>query len=67
MIIRFLIMVIIFTSTIFAQTKLSKEQIFEDYTIFKNILTSGHPALYEYTSEDKWDSLFNNFEKSPSP
>lgn len=49
---------------IYGQEKLTKEQVIEDYTILKNVLTKGYPSLYEYTSQSKWDSLFSAFEKS---
>ena len=51
-----------FPFSIFAQQDLSKEQALEDYLIFKNILTTGHPSLYEYTTPKEWDSLFTYFE-----
>ncbi len=57
------IFVLILPVIIFGQKGLSKEQLLEDYTILKNVLTKGHPSLYEYTSETAWDSLFTNFEK----
>lgn len=44
--------------------KLTQEQILEDYTILKNVLTQGHPNLYEYTSKSEWDSLFKYFEEA---
>lgn len=47
---------------LFSQQNLSKEQVAEDYAIFKTILTTGHPALYEYTSKEEWELLFKNFE-----
>ncbi|MGB3149487.1 MAG: hypothetical protein WBB27_02400, partial [Maribacter sp.] len=47
----------------FGQNELTEEQVTEDYTILKNVLTKGYPSLYEYTSLSKWDSLFTNFEK----
>ncbi|MDA8686769.1 hypothetical protein N9L94_07120 [Robiginitalea sp.] len=49
--------------SIFGQKELSREQVSEDYTIFKEILTIGHPSMYEYTSETEWDSIFNSFEQ----
>ncbi len=48
---------------VFGQDELTKEQVTEDYTILKNVLSKGYPSLYEYTSESEWDSLFTNFEK----
>lgn len=55
-------LILLFPITVFGQKELTKEQILEDYTIIKNVLTKGHPALYEYTSKPEWDSLFTNFE-----
>lgn len=49
--------------SIFGQKGLSREKVFEDYTIFKEILINGHPSLYEYTSQTMWDSIFNTFEQ----
>lgn len=49
--------------SIFGQKELSREQVLEDYTIFKEILTIGHPSLYEYTSKAEWDSIFRAFEQ----
>ncbi len=51
---------------VFGQKELTKEQILEDYVILKDVLTKGHPGLYEYTSKSEWDSLFVNFEKEKS-
>lgn len=48
---------------VFGQEELTKEQVTEDYTILKHILTQGYPSLYEYTSQPEWDSLFTHFEK----
>ncbi len=45
------------------QEPLTKDQVIEDFTILKNVLTKGYPSLYEYTSKPIWDSLFTNFEK----
>lgn len=45
-----------------AQTELTKKQIQEDFTIFKNVLINSHPSLYEYTTKSEWDSIFNSFE-----
>ncbi len=49
--------------SVFGQKELSNEQILEDYTIFKEILTVGHPSFYEYTSQVAWDSIFSSFEQ----
>lgn len=63
-----LLFILFFTAPIFAQQSatLTAQQIEEDYTIFKTILTTAHPSLYEYTSAQKWDSLFNDFEQNQS-
>lgn len=47
----------------FGQHKVSQEQVIEDYTIFKEIITTGHPSLYEYTSKTEWDNIFSTFEQ----
>ena len=52
-----------FPLSIFGQVGLSQDQVLEDYTIFKEILTSGHPSLYEYTAKFQWDSIFSGFEQ----
>lgn len=52
---------------LFGQSSFSHEQVFEDYTILKNVLTEGHPSLYEYTSASEWDSLFQAFENEQLP
>lgn len=54
---------VIFPLTLFAQTELTHNQIREDYTVLKNILEEGHPALYEYTTHSQWDSIFTSFEQ----
>ncbi|ALJ06057.1 hypothetical protein APS56_13355 [Pseudalgibacter alginicilyticus] len=54
---------ILFSFYSIGQNKLSQSQVLEDYTIFKEILTTGHPSLYEYTSKPEWDSIFNTFEQ----
>ncbi len=58
-----LVLILLLPLTVFGQKELTKGLIIEDYTILKNVLTKGHPSLYEYTSKSKWDSLFTNFEK----
>ena len=59
-----IIFIIIFCPLfVLGQEELTKEQLTEDFTILKNVLTKGYPSLYEYTSQSKWDSLFTNFEK----
>ncbi len=55
--------IIFFPFFVFGQEELTKEQVTEDYTILKNVLSKGYPSLYEYTSQSEWDSLFTNFEK----
>lgn len=55
--------IFIFPLSIFGQKELSREQVLEDYTIFKNILTTGHPSLYEYTTKPRLDSVFSVFEE----
>lgn len=45
-----------------AQTELTKKQVHEDFTIFKNILRNSHPSLNEYTTKTQWDSIFESFE-----
>ncbi|MEW7281228.1 S41 family peptidase [Aquimarina sp. 2201CG1-2-11] len=54
---------LLFPLVVFGQKKLSKEQITEDYSVIKNVLTKGYPSLYEYTSASTWDSLFTDFEE----
>lgn len=36
-----------------------KEQLQEDYTLFRNILQDAHPSLYWYSSKDSLDNYFN--------
>ncbi len=57
------ILTIFFPFTLIAQIQLTQEQIQEDFTIFKNVLTNSHPSLYEYATKTQWDSVFKNFEK----
>lgn len=59
---RTILFFLLFPISIFGQKELSKKQILEDYTIFKQILTKGHPSMYEYTSETQWDTIFSSFE-----
>lgn len=63
---KYIIILIIYflPLSIFGQHELSQDQILEDYTLFKEILTNGHPGLYEYTSKSEWDSIFNAFEQT---
>ncbi|MDC1162091.1 S41 family peptidase [Tenacibaculum sp.] len=58
-----IIFLILLPISVFSQGKLSKEQVLEDYSILKNIMTKGYPSLYEYTSKSEWESIFANFEK----
>lgn len=60
---RALLLVFLLPPLSFGQTELTKEQVLEDYTILKNVLTSGHPNFYEYTTKAEWNDLFANFEK----
>ena len=54
---------ILLSSAALSQNQLTEDQVLEDYSVLKNILIKGHPSLYEYTSQSKWDSLFKNFEQ----
>jgi hypothetical protein len=58
-----ILIILLFPLTIFGQNHLSREQVLEDFKIFKDILTSGHPSLYEYTSKTEWDSIYSSFEQ----
>lgn len=60
---RLLPITLFFPLLLIAQNQLSRAQALEDYIIFKNILTTGHPALYAYTSAGEWDSIFGVFEQ----
>ncbi len=42
-------------------TKYSKQQLQQDYTLLQNILQKKHPSLYWYTSKDSLDFLFNKY------
>lgn len=57
-----ILLIIFYPLFIFGQVSLTKEQVTEDYTILKNVLTQGHPSLYEYTSQSEWNQLFKKFE-----
>jgi hypothetical protein len=39
--------------------KFSREQLKQDYTLFRNILEDVHPSLYWYTPKDSMDYYFN--------
>lgn len=54
---------LLFPLSILGQNELAQEQVLEDYTIFKEIITTGHPSLYEYTSKSQWDSIFSSFKQ----
>lgn len=54
---------ILFPLYALGQNQLSQDQVLEDYTVFKEIITTGHPSLYEYTSKPEWDSIFGTFEQ----
>jgi len=56
-----ILIILLFPLSIFGQVGLSQDQVLEDYTIFKEILTTGHPSLYEYTANSQWDSIFSAF------
>jgi len=60
---KLLILTIILPLVLSAQTELTEKQIQEDFTVFKNVLISSHPSLYEYTTESEWDSIFARFQK----
>jgi len=45
------------------QKPLRKAEVLEDYQMLKDILTQGHPSLYEYTSQTEWERLFTEFEQ----
>ena len=49
--------------SILGQKKLSQDQVLEDYIIFKEIITTGYPSLYEYTPKSEWDNTFSTFEQ----
>lgn len=62
--VKILFLAILLPLIALSQKRLTNEQVLEDYKILKNVLTKGHPTLYEYTSKSKWDSLFTDFEKN---
>ncbi len=55
---------LIFPVIISAQTELTQDQVKEDYGIFKTIITTAHPSLYDYTTKSQWDSIFIEFEEN---
>lgn len=60
---RIAVIILLLPLSIFGQVELSSEQVLEDYSIFKEILTIGHPSLYEYNSEEEWGNIFSSFEQ----
>lgn len=61
-----LVMLLLLPLSIFGQSSLTREQVLKDYSIFKEVLTTAHPSLYEYTKRSVWDSLFLSFEEEVS-
>ncbi len=55
----FTVLLWVTTFTLFSQKSLDSSAVAEDFKIFENILKNGHPSLYEYTSKDSLDYLFN--------
>lgn len=55
--------IFMFSFTAMGQTRLSPQQVLDDYEVFKSILIKGHPSLYDYTSRQTWDSLLRHFEE----
>lgn len=43
--------------------KISVPELMEDFTVFRQSLEEGHPGLYDYTSHEKMDSLFEQVKK----
>ena len=62
--IKILFLAILLPLIALGQKRLTIEQVLEDYEILKNVLTKGHPNLYEYTSKSEWESLFTDFEEN---
>ncbi|TNE53861.1 MAG: hypothetical protein EP338_10050 [Bacteroidetes bacterium] len=62
--IKILFLAILLPLIALGQKRLTNEQVLEDYKILKNVITKGHPNLYEYTSKSEWDSLFMDFEEN---
>ncbi|MEL6812134.1 MAG: S41 family peptidase [Bacteroidota bacterium] len=58
-----ILLILFFPFVVFGQKSITQPNVVEDYNILKNVLTKGHPSLYEYTSKSEWDSLFTNFEE----
>lgn len=53
--------------SLISQNEINKRQVFEDYTLFKEVLLQAHPSLYEYNTKSQWDSLFQDFEERDLP
>jgi len=62
--IKILFLAILLPLIALGQKRLTNEQVLEDYEILKNVLTKGHPNLYEHTSKSEWESLFTDFEEN---
>jgi hypothetical protein len=62
--IKILFIAILLPFIALGQKRLTNKQVLEDYKILKNVLTKGHPNLYEYTCKSEWDSLFTDFEEN---
>tara|TARA_B100000941_G_C28485806_1_gene544907 strand:- start:1241 stop:1450 length:210 start_codon:yes stop_codon:yes gene_type:complete len=61
---RFNILLLFLPMAVLGQNKLTEQQILQDHVVLKNVLSKGHPSLYEYTSKSKWGGLFTNFEEN---
>lgn len=62
--ILYILLFILVTTVAFAQKKITKAQAQEDFKIFENILRKGHPALYDYITEEALDSIFDSTKES---
>ena len=56
----FFVTIGLFNYSNYGQQQLDSVKATEDFTVFKNILTKGHPALYEYISKDSLSHLFSS-------
>ncbi|MBW1297668.1 S41 family peptidase [Aquimarina litoralis] len=61
-----IVLLILLSTSLFAQKKIDSTKAKEDFKIFKNILKKGHPGLYDYINEFEYDSLINVTEESLS-
>ncbi|HVR97508.1 MAG TPA: S41 family peptidase [Thermoanaerobaculia bacterium] len=52
------------TETPQTSTKLSREQLREDFRILRQALEEGHSGIYRYTSKAEMDRIFDQAEKS---